>query len=131
MGLWGLIVAALLVIGSVPFFLGPTMVFPVLGTSFLTEGCVCIASYWNEAQCGMVVDNESGSHISFLLQCCTRAATVLHGFSVLPPTSRLPAKTFHRRGWTGPASRIMIVALGFSLGSGGHFSLSIERSHVR
>src|SRR5580704_814670 len=31
MALWGLIVAALLVIGSVPFFLGLTVVFPVLG----------------------------------------------------------------------------------------------------
>jgi uncharacterized membrane protein len=31
MALWGLIVTALLVIGSVPFFLGLTVVFPVLG----------------------------------------------------------------------------------------------------
>jgi len=31
MALWGLIVSALLVIGSVPFFLGLTVVFPVLG----------------------------------------------------------------------------------------------------
>jgi uncharacterized membrane protein len=31
MGLWGLIVTALLVIGLVPFFLGLTVVFPVLG----------------------------------------------------------------------------------------------------
>ena len=30
-GLWGLIVTALLVIGLVPFFLGLTVVFPVLG----------------------------------------------------------------------------------------------------
>jgi hypothetical protein len=32
---------------------------------------------------------------------------------------------------TGPASSITIVALGFSLGSGGQPSPSIERSHVR
>jgi uncharacterized membrane protein len=31
MALWGFIVAALLVIGSVPFFLGLTVVMPVLG----------------------------------------------------------------------------------------------------
>ena len=31
MALWGLIVTALLVIGLVPFFLGLTVVFPVLG----------------------------------------------------------------------------------------------------
>jgi len=31
MGLWGLIVAALLVVGSIPFFLGLTVVMPVLG----------------------------------------------------------------------------------------------------
>jgi uncharacterized membrane protein len=31
MALWGLIVAALLVIGSIPFFLGLTVVMPVLG----------------------------------------------------------------------------------------------------
>jgi uncharacterized membrane protein len=31
MALWGLIVSALLVIGSAPFFLGLTVVFPVLG----------------------------------------------------------------------------------------------------
>src|ERR1700736_3454185 len=31
---------------------------------------------------------------------------------------------------TGPASSIMIVALGYSLGSGGQLSPSIERSHV-
>jgi uncharacterized membrane protein len=31
MALWGLIVAALLVIGSIPFFVGLTVVLPVLG----------------------------------------------------------------------------------------------------
>ena len=31
MALWGFIVAALLVVGSVPFFLGLTVVLPVLG----------------------------------------------------------------------------------------------------
>jgi uncharacterized membrane protein len=31
MALWGLIVTALLVLGSLPFFLGLTVVFPVLG----------------------------------------------------------------------------------------------------
>ena len=31
MALWGFIVAALLVIGSIPFFLGLTVVMPVLG----------------------------------------------------------------------------------------------------
>ena len=31
MALWGLIVAALLAIGSLPFFLGLTVVMPVLG----------------------------------------------------------------------------------------------------
>jgi uncharacterized membrane protein len=31
MALWGLIVAALLVIGSIPFFFGLTMVMPLLG----------------------------------------------------------------------------------------------------
>jgi uncharacterized membrane protein len=31
MALWGFIVAALLVIGSIPFFLGLTIVMPVLG----------------------------------------------------------------------------------------------------
>ena len=31
MALWGLIVAALLVIGSIPFFIGLTVVMPLLG----------------------------------------------------------------------------------------------------
>ena len=42
MALWGLIVAALLVIGSIPFFVGLTVVMPVLGHA--TGTCIGVRS---------------------------------------------------------------------------------------